>query len=79
MLIEEIGNWTLEIGFVPISNSLLSNFSSLAAQSFDGSVLVSRAEGSHLIPYRTQQLSPPAPMVVEHAFCKSRPMPGQSH
>jgi hypothetical protein len=30
----------------------------------DCSVLVSRAEGSHLIPSRTQQLSPPAPMVV---------------
>ncbi len=28
------------------------------------SVLVTRAEGKHLFPFRTEQLSPPAPMIV---------------
>ena len=31
-------------------------------------ILVIMAEGSHLYPYRTQKLSPPAPMVLHVLF-----------
>ncbi len=48
----------------------------VASNIVDRFVLVSRAKGSHLIPYRTQQLSPSAPMVVIRTVRESRPMPG---
>ena len=43
---------------------------------FDLSTLVPLAVGVHLFPSRTQQLSPPAPMVVALKGCESRPVPG---
>ena len=34
-------------------------------------ILVVMAEGQHLFPFRTQQLSPPAPMVLQGQPCGS--------
>ena len=64
MSIQEIGDWKIETG-----------------NSFDVRIseekLVSLASGFHLFPFRTESLSPPAPMVLGPKTRESRSMPTQ--
>jgi hypothetical protein len=68
-------NRRLRGGSENTSHPLISAFVEMAQK--DAIVLVVKAEGSHLIPSRTQKLSPPAPMILGPEPWESRSPPEQ--